>query len=61
MLRSCLEYMIIIGNESDGEVEDAVLLVGLHEVVDEVSVEQGLDDAGDKGSPHHMLPLENPN
>lgn len=45
--------MIIIGNESDGEVEDAVLLIGLHEVVDKVSVEQGLNDAGDEGSPHH--------
>lgn len=31
--------MIIIGNESYGEVEDSVLLVGLHEVVDKVSVE----------------------
>lgn len=46
---------------SDGEVEDAVLLIGLHEVVDEVGVQQGLDDAGDEGGPYYVLPLENPN
>jgi hypothetical protein len=46
---------------SHGEVEDAVLLVSLHEIVDKVCIEQGLDDAGDERGPHHVLPLEDPN
>jgi hypothetical protein len=54
--------MVMIGNTismvwcrmmtSDGEAEDAVLLVRLYEVVDEVRVKQRLDDASDEGGPH---------
>jgi hypothetical protein len=56
------DKMVMIGNTismvwcrmmtSDGEAEDAVLLVRLYEVVDEVRVKQRLDDASDEGGPH---------
>ena len=38
-----------------------IVLVCLNEVVHEVCVEEGLDDASDEGSPDHVLPAENPN
>jgi len=31
---------------SDGQIDDALILVAADEVVDEVAVEDGLDDAG---------------
>lgn len=33
---------------SDGEVDDAFVLVGLDEVVDEVCIEDSLEEAGHK-------------
>lgn len=45
---------------SDGEVDDAFVLVADDEVVDEVGVEDGLEDAGHEGNHDDFLPLVDP-
>ncbi len=45
---------------SYGKHHEFVVLVGLHEVVHEVRVEQRLDHTRDEGSPDHVFPTENP-
>ena len=36
-------------------------MIGFHEVIDEVSVEYGLDNAGQEWGHQDVLPVENPN
>ena len=45
---------------SDGEIDDPFVLVALDEVVDEVSVEDGLEESGHKGDPDEVLPVVDP-
>ena len=45
---------------SDGEVDDALVLIGFHEVINEVSVEEGLGNPCDKRSVVEGLPVVDP-
>ncbi len=42
------------------KAHNAFLLIGLHEVIDEVGVKQSLYYSSNEGSPNNMLPLEYP-
>ena len=48
------------GMGSDGELDDAFVLIAFDEVVDEIGVEEGLDDACDEGGQHKNLPVIDP-
>lgn len=45
---------------SDGEVDDSLVLIGFHEVVDKVSVEEGLGDSCNERSVVESLPVVDP-
>ena len=48
------------GIGSNGELDDAFILVTFNEVVDEICIEQGLYDACDERGQHQDFPVVDP-
>ena len=56
-----LGYCSTVDIRSDGQVDDPLVLVAAHEVVNEVPVKERLQYSGHEGNGHQLLPLVDPN